>query len=92
MPEKVGGVRLGRLAVARQFQGQGIGKELLIATMYRFLEIFQLIGGVGIFVDAKDERAVHFYDHFGFLPFKDSPLKLFLPAGTISDFLTERSE
>lgn len=85
LPRNVGGVRLGRLAVARNFQGQGLGKVLLAAAMQKFLEIFDTAGGVGLFVDAKDENAKEFYQHFGFVSLPSNELELFLPVATIQE-------
>jgi hypothetical protein len=34
-------------------------------------------------VDAKDEAAVAFYRHHGFITLPDSPLTLFLPLATV---------
>ena len=62
------GIRLGRLAAAREHQRQGIGKTLLIAAMGKFLEIFNTAGGIGLFVDAKDQDAKRYYEQFGFVP------------------------
>lgn len=33
-----------------------------------------------IVVEAKDEQAAAFYGAFGFLPFPDRPLRLFIPV------------
>src|SRR5207249_9535581 len=52
----VPGVRLGRLAVAKEYQRQGIGKTLLIAAMRKFMDIFETAGGIGLFVDARSEE------------------------------------
>ena len=88
-PRKVSGVRLGRLAVARGLQGQGLGKVLLVAAMKKFLEISNTAGGIGLFVDAKDQKAKAFYEHFGFVPLPSNELELFLPVATIQEALTE---
>jgi hypothetical protein len=32
-------------------------------------------------VDAKDAQAAAYYQHFGFTPLLDEPLKLYMPAG-----------
>jgi ribosomal protein S18 acetylase RimI-like enzyme len=34
-------------------------------------------------VDAKNERAASFYKRYGFQPFPDAPLRLYLPLETI---------
>jgi GNAT superfamily N-acetyltransferase len=83
LPRIVSGVRLGRLAVARDLHGRGHGKDLLIAAMRKFLEIFNIAGGIGLFVDAKDRNAKAFYEHFGFISLPSNDLELFLPVATI---------
>ncbi len=44
LPQDVSGVRLGRLARAKEFKGQGIGSILMVAAMKKFLEIFDRAG------------------------------------------------
>ena len=44
-------------------------------------------GGLGLFVDAKDDAARTYYERFGFLPLPDNPLQLFLPLSTIQEAL-----
>lgn len=83
LPRDVSGVRLGRLARAKEFKGQGIGEILLIAAMEKFMEIFNVAGGIGLFVDAKDERAKRFYQKFGFICLPSNEFDLFLPVKTI---------
>ena len=43
----------------------------------------QIAGGVGLFVDAKDNAAASYYAQFGFVPLVGAPLTLFLPIQTI---------
>ena len=86
-PRAVPGVRLGRLAVAKEFQRQGIGKMLLIGAMGKFMEIFNTAGGVGLFVDAKDQEAKRYYEQFGFVSLPSNELELFLPAKSIQEAL-----
>ena len=87
LPRNVPGVRLGRLAVASQFQRQGIGKILLIAAMRKFMEIFATAGGVGLFVDAKDQQAKRYYEQSGFVSLPSNELEMFLPVRTIQEAL-----
>ena len=89
LPRDVSGVKLGRLAVDRNFQRKGIGKYLLVGAMNKFLEIFHRAGGIGLFVDAKDETAMHYYEQFGFIPLPSNPLELFLSLKTIQKALEE---
>jgi len=41
------------------------------------------IAAYALMVDAKDEVAVAFYRHHGFIALPDSPLALFLPLATM---------
>lgn len=91
LPRNVAGVRLGRLARARHFQGQGIGDILMAAAMHKFIEVFNLAGGIGLFVDAKDQKAKEFYERFGFVPLLSNELELFLPVKTIQEALAQNS-
>ena len=85
LPRDVSGVRLGRLAVAKECQRQGIGKALLVAAMGKFIEIFNTAGGIGLFVDAKDQAAKGYYEQFGFVSLPSNELELFLPVKTIQE-------
>lgn len=87
LPRDVAGVRLGRLAVAKAHQRQGIGKTLLVAAMGKFIEIFNSAGGIGLFVDAKDQDAKRYYEQFGFVSLPTNELELFLPVKTIQEAL-----
>lgn len=75
--------RLARLAVDVGYQGQGIGKLLLLDALYRCLELSRNIGMAGVIVDAKHEQAQAFYQNFEFETFPDSALTLWLPTGAI---------
>jgi ribosomal protein S18 acetylase RimI-like enzyme len=88
LPRDVSGIRLGRLAVAKEYQRQGIGKTLLVAAMARFIEVFNTAGGIGLFVDAKDHVAKRYYEQFGFVSLPSNELEMFLPAKTIQEALT----
>lgn len=87
LPRDVAGVRLGRLAVAKANQRQGIGKALLVAAMGKFIEIFNSAGGIGLFVDAKDRDAKRYYEQLGFVSMPSNELELFLPVKTIQEAL-----
>lgn len=91
LPRDVAGVRLGRLAVAKTCQRQGLGKVLLVAAMEKFMEIFNMAGGIGLFVDAKDQGAKRYYEQFGFVALPSNELELFLPVKTIQAALSAQS-
>jgi len=59
--------------------------------MGKFMEIFNTAGGIGLFVDAKDEDAKRYYERFGFVSLPTNELELFLPAKTIQEALARHS-
>ena len=77
LPHKVPCVLLARLAVSAKHQGQGLGKVHLVEAVLRTCAISGELGVAGLFVEAKDEAASAFYQHFGFVPFPSNPRKLF---------------
>lgn len=87
LPREVGGIRLGRLAVSVACQRQGLGKILLVEALKTFYGIFRGAGGIGLFVDAKDQAAKSFYEQFGFIPRPSNEMELFLPVKTIQEVL-----
>jgi len=58
--------------------------------MEKFIEIFNAAGGIGLFVDAKDQDARRYYEQFGFISLPSNELELFLPVKAIQDALTSR--
>jgi GNAT superfamily N-acetyltransferase len=80
LPRRIPGVRLGRLAVDRQYHGKALGKLLLVDALVRARRIYREAGGIGLFVDAIDEQAAVYYQQFGFAASPDNPLLLFLSA------------
>jgi len=80
LPCRIPGIRLGRLAVDRQYQGKKLGELLLVDTLTRAQRIYAEAGGIGLFVDALDEQAAGYYRNFGFEACPNNPLLLFLSA------------
>lgn len=72
-------LRIGRLAVDKQFQGQGVGHDLLAFALHLALDFSERVGIYAVLVDAKDDRAASFYRQLGFLPTLDDALCLYLP-------------
>jgi len=81
LPRKIPGIRLGRLAVDRSMQGQGLGELLLVDAITRARGVLQHVGVYALFVDAKDEQAAAFYRKYNFRPLPSDPLWLVLPLG-----------
>jgi GNAT superfamily N-acetyltransferase len=76
--------RLARLGVDKSAQGQGVGGQLLLSAGERCLAVAAVVGGVALAIDAKDERAVRWYEGFGASKLFDAPRQLVLPLATIA--------
>jgi len=87
LPGQIPAMKLGRLAVAKQKHGHGFGKSLLVEALFKVVQVADIAGGIGLFVDAKDEKAVAFYGRFGFEPTSTGSLTLFMPMETIKQFV-----
>lgn len=74
---------LGRLAVDRSCQGQGLGKYLLFDAFHRMLQAAEMLAVYALVVDAKDDKARAFYEHYGFLRFPNTLSRLFIPVETL---------
>ena len=83
-PDRVAGVKLARLAVDLQSQKQGLGAMMLAETISRVVSIAEIVGVVGLFVDAKDLTARNYYRRYGFDSDSDT-LLMFLPLATIQN-------
>ena len=73
---------LGRLAIDRMRQGQGLGELLLLDAIRRVIWASTTLAVHAVIVDAKNERAQAFYERYGFRPFTTEPRRLFLPLET----------
>lgn len=81
-PDAVPGFLLGRLALATELHGSGRGGELLALALEHVLGAIRAGGGRVIVVDAIDDNAVGFYEHFGFKSLPEQPDRLFLKASS----------
>ncbi|MBI4527081.1 MAG: GNAT family N-acetyltransferase, partial [Deltaproteobacteria bacterium] len=68
MPEPIPVVVLGRLAIDRAFQGQGLGRALLRDALLRIITASDIIGVRAILVHPLSGRARRFYKEHGFVP------------------------
>ncbi len=71
---------IGRLAVDLKFQGQRLGGALIMDAAARAARAAPAI--FALIVDAKDQRAIGFYEHLGFQRFTSRPASLYLPIAT----------
>ncbi len=74
---------IGRLAVNKAAQGNGVGKMLPADAIKRTLSVSENIAIYALVVDAINDNAKRFYEQFGFTRLSDDSLRLFLPLKSI---------
>jgi predicted GNAT family N-acyltransferase len=67
MPERIPAVLLGKLALDRRLHGQRLGGQLLFDAYLRVLTATRTVAARYLVVDAIDDEAVRFYEHYGFI-------------------------
>jgi ribosomal protein S18 acetylase RimI-like enzyme len=87
--EAIPAALIGRLARDEKVRGRGLGELLLADAVRRILGASQTLAVFAIVVDAKDERAVKFYEAYGFQAFPLTPRRLFLLASTAAAALAK---
>lgn len=76
-------VLLGRLAVDTREQGNRLGEALLKHAVLNVVKASEIVGGRGLFVEAKHEAAPRFYARYGFEAATRNPLQLLMTVATI---------
>ena len=77
-------VRIARLAVSNNHKGKGLGGEILYSALSKISNISKMIGIYAVVVDAKDQSAKSFYEHYGFESTVGYEMTLILPIKTIA--------
>jgi GNAT superfamily N-acetyltransferase len=77
---------IGRLAIAKERQGQRLGAVLLADALRRANGSAGTVGSVMIVVDALDEAAAGFHALHGFIRLPES-LRLVLPMGSVAGMI-----
>ena len=89
MPDPIPVMLIGRLAVAKAFQGRGIARGLVRDAILRTLKAAEIAGIRALLVHALDREAAGFYRHLGFMASPLDPLVLALPLSAARKALKE---
>lgn len=84
MPDPIPMAVLGRLAIDRSRQGQGVGTALLRDAIERTVRAAEVMGVRGIMVHALSEDAKAFYERRGFITSRTSPMLLVMSLKGLS--------
>jgi ribosomal protein S18 acetylase RimI-like enzyme len=83
-PNPIPAIRMGRFAIDRAYQGQGLGAELLSEALLSAVNAGGLVGARLVLVDAISDAAYAFYRRFGFLRSPIHRLQLFHDLRTVA--------
>lgn len=89
MPDPIPMMLLGRLAVDRKYQHQGLGPALLRDAIQRTLQAATIVGIRGIFVHALSPKAKHFYEAAGFHESPIAPMMLMISLREAESAISE---
>jgi GNAT superfamily N-acetyltransferase len=89
MPDPLPVLLLGRLAIDRRHQNQGLGRALLRDAMLRAVHIGRDAGVFAILVHALSEPAKRFYLSRGFVDSPLQPMTLLMTLATARSILAE---
>jgi len=78
--------RICRLAIDQQFQ-KGLGEYILMEAFLNALSVASKVALFAVVVDAKDETAKTFYQHYGFISYQDMDLSLFISLDSLEELL-----
>lgn len=76
MPDPIPVMILGRLAIDAQWQGRGLGGDLLRDALLRTLSAAEIAGIRALLVHAISAEAKRFYERFGFRECPERPMTL----------------
>jgi GNAT superfamily N-acetyltransferase len=65
-PDRIPAVIIAKLALAKELQGRGLGGVLLADASQRILVATDIVAARFVVVDAVDDEAASFYEHFGY--------------------------
>ena len=86
---RIPGYLIARLALDASLHGRGYGAQLLRDPLDKVTRAAEIGGGRLIVVDAIDDEAFEFYEHFDFIPVKNRRGRLVMKMSTAASALRE---
>lgn len=88
---RIPGYLIARLAIDTSLRGQGYGEQLLLDALGKAVAASEIGGGRLIVVEAIDDEAQSFYEHYHFTPVRNRECRLVMKVSTAAKALWERS-
>ncbi|MCF6289037.1 MAG: GNAT family N-acetyltransferase [Proteobacteria bacterium] len=82
-PQNLFGVNLARMGVDVNFQGSSFSEILIIDAIEKTIFIDKNMGSQGLFLDAKNDKLIKYYEGYGFELIVDKNKKMWMPIGTL---------
>jgi len=89
-PNQIPAVLLAKLALDRSLHGNKLGGGLLVDALERTLGATRVVAARLVVVDAINDAAVSFYDHFGFVRTAPDSYRLVRSVSDIAKSFDER--
>lgn len=87
---RIPGYLIARLAIDITLRGRGYGEQLLLDAVGKAVAASEIGGGRLIVVDAIDDEAQSFYEHYHFVPVRYRERRLVMKVSTAAKALGER--
>ena len=87
---RIPGYLIARLAIDTSLRDQGYGEQLLLDALGKAVAASEIGGGRLIVVDAIDDEAQSFFEHYHFVPVKNRERRLVMKVSTAAKALGER--
>jgi predicted GNAT family N-acyltransferase len=87
---RIPGYLIARLAIDTSLRGQGYGEQLLLDALGKAVAASEIGGGRLIVLDAIDDEAKAFYEHYHFVPVRKRERRLVMKVSTAAKALGER--
>jgi GNAT superfamily N-acetyltransferase len=87
---RIPGYLIARLAIDAALHGQGYGEQLLLDALGKAGAASEIGGGRLIVVDAIDDEAQTFYEHYHFIPFRNREHRLVMKVSSTAKALGQR--
>lgn len=84
---RIPGYLIARLAIDKSLQGRGYGEQLLLDALGKAVGASKIGGGRLVMVDAIDDEAQAFYEHYHFVPVKNRKRRLVMKVATAAKAL-----
>lgn len=83
---------LGRLAIHKDYQGQGLGSALLVRALGTALAAAEKVAAVAVVVDPDGDSAASFYEKHGFRVLNENSGRMFMTMNEIAETLAAEGE